>query len=325
MFFSAPSGISAVNRLFMNKPKLVVILGPTASGKTSLVVELALNFHGEIISADSVQVYRGLDVGTAKPSAGERRRVPHHLIDILDPDQEYSAALFRRHADEVIHRLHLKEIPIFVAGGTGLYLKGLNRGLFRGPAGDAQLRASMYQRAESVGEGDLYQELQRLDPEAACRIHPHDVFRIIRALEVCTLAGKPISHFQREHGFRESPYEILKIGLYREREELYRRIESRVEKMLEMGWVEEVQSLLGRGYSPQLKSMHSLGYKHIVSHLSGEIGLTRAIDLIKRDTRRYAKRQITWFKTDPEIHWFPADQNGEAEIEAIVMDFFNHC
>lgn len=309
----------------MKKPKLVVILGPTASGKTSLALELALNFHGEIISADSAQVYRGLDVGTAKPSAEERRRVPHHLINILDPDQKYSAALFRRQAEEIIHRLHLQNTPIFVAGGTGLYLKVLSRGLFRSPAEDPQLRASMYRRAESGGEEGLYRELQRLDPEAASRIHPHDLFRIVRALEVSILAGRPISHFQREHRFRESPYEILKIGLYLEKEELYRRIGSRAEKMLEMGWVEEVQSLLERGYSPQLKSMQSLGYKHIVSHLSGEIGLTRAIDLIKRDTRHYAKRQITWFKTDPEIHWFPADQNREPEVEAMVMDFFNHC
>ncbi len=309
----------------MKKSKLVVILGPTASGKSSLVLDLALKIRGEIISADSVQVYRDLDVGTAKPSAEQRRLVPHHLIDILDPDQEYSAALFRRQADEIIHRLHLQKTPIFVAGGTGLYLKVLSRGLFRGPAGDPQLRASLYRRAESGGEGVLYQELQRLDPEGASRIHPHDIFRVVRALEVCTLAGRPISHFHGEHGFRESPYEILKIGLHCEKEELYRRIESRVEKMLEMGWVGEVQSLLDRGYSPRVKSMRSLGYKHIVSYLSGEITLPQAHDLIKRDTRRYAKRQITWFKSDPEIHWFPSDQNHGLEIRAMVMEFFNHC
>ncbi len=309
----------------MKKPKWVAILGPTASGKTSLALNLALKFHGEIISADSVQVYRGLDVGTAKPSAEERRLVPHHLIDILDPDQEYSAALFREQADEIIHRLHLRKTPIFVTGGTGLYLKVLTRGLLRGPGGAPQLRATLYRRAETEGREVLHQELRRLDPEAGSRIHPHDTFRIIRALEVCTLTGKPISHFQREHRFQESPYEILKIGLYAEREELYWRIDSRVQKMLEMGWVREVQSLLDRGYSPKLKSMQSLGYKQIVRYLLGEIEMPQALELIKRDTRRYAKRQITWFKSDPEIQWFRAHQDWGPEIGAMVMEFFNHC
>ncbi len=309
----------------MKKPKLVAILGPTAAGKTSLALDLALKFHGEIISADSVQVYRGMDVGTAKPSAEQKRLVSHHLIDILDPDQEYSAAVFRTQADEIIRRLHQPQIPAFVTGGTGLYMKVLTRGLFRGPGADPQLRAALYRRSEIEGDKVLHQELSRLDPEAASRIHPHDIFRIIRALEVCAVARKPISYFQREHRFQESPYEVLKIGLYCERDELYRRIESRAEGMLEMGWVEEVQSLLNRGYSPKLKSMLSLGYKRIVSYLLGEIELAQTVELIIRDTRRYAKRQITWFKSDPEIHWFPADQNRGSEIEAMIMDFFNHC
>ena len=305
----------------MKTPKLVVLLGPTATGKTSLAIDLALRFHGEIISADSVQVYRGLDVGTAKPLPEQRKLVPHHLIDILEPDQEYSAAVFRAQADEIIGRLHLRQIPIFVTGGTGLYLKVLTRGLFRGPNGDPKLRASLYRRSEIAGDGVLHNELSRLDPEAASRIHPHDLFRIIRALEVCTLAQKPISYFQREHSFQESPYQVLKIGLWCERGELYRRIEFRAEKMLEMGWVEEVKSLLDRGYLPKLKSMQSLGYKRIVSYLLGEIERVRVLELIKRDTRRYAKRQITWFKTDPEIRWFPADQNCGPEIDAMVMKF----
>jgi len=309
----------------MKTRKLVVLLGPTATGKSSLAIDLALRFHGEIISADSVQVYRGLDIGTAKPSKEERQQVLHHLIDILDPDQEYSAAAFRAQADEIISRLHLRQIPIFVTGGTGLYLKALTRGLFRGPDRDSQLRAALYRRSEKEGSEVLHNELSRLDPEAASRIHPHDLFRIIRALEVCTLSPKPISYFQREHKFQDSPYEVLKIGLCCERGELYRRIDSRAEKMLEMGWVEEVQSLLDRGYSSKLKSMQSLGYKRILSHLFGEIELAQALELIKRDTRRYAKRQITWFKKDPEIYWFPIDQNRGPEIEGLVMEFFNHC
>lgn len=251
--------------------------------------------------------------------------VSHHLIDILDPDQEYSAAVFRAQADEIILRLHQPQIPTFVTGGTGLYMKVLTRGLFRGPGADPKLRATLYRRSEIEGDKVLHQELSRLDPEAASRIHPHDIFRIIRALEVWAVARKPISYFQREHRFQESPYEVLKIGLYCERDELYRRIESRAEGMLEMGWVEEVQSLLNRGYSPKLKSMLSLGYKRIVSYLLGEIELAQTVEMIIRDTRRYAKRQITWFKSDPEIHWFPADQNRGREIEAMIMDFFNHC
>lgn len=308
----------------MEKPKFVAIVGPTASGKSSLALSLALKFRGEILSADSVQVYRGLDIGTAKPSAEERRLVRHHLIDILDPDEEYSAALFREHADGIIARLHAAGTPAFVAGGTGLYLKVLSRGLFRGPGGDPALRDRLRRRAETEGGEALHRELALLDPQAASRIHPHDTFRVIRALEVSTVGRRPISQYQGEHGFRENPYSVLKIGLSCEREDLYRRIESRVESMVERGWVEEVRSLLSRGYSPSLKSMQSLGYRHIVSHLEGEIDLSQAVSWTKRDTRRYAKRQITWFKADPEVRWFPAE-GREKEIGSLIEDFLSQC
>jgi tRNA dimethylallyltransferase len=306
----------------MEKPKFVALLGPTGSGKSSLALELAQRFKGEIISADSVQVYRGLDIGTAKPSIEDRRLIPHHLIDILDPDQGYSAALFREQAGKIILDLHKRKIPIFVVGGTGLYLKALTRGLFRGPAGDSRLRLALHKRAEMGGNEILYRELQRLDPEAASRIHPHDKFRITRALEVYSLSKKPISLFQKEHGFQETHYEILKVGLQCERDELYGRIESRVDQMIEMGWVDEVQTLLNRGYAPGLKSMRSLGYKNIVSYLSGVLNIEQAIILTKRDTRRYAKRQITWFKADPEIIWFPANQKNLDSIERAIEVFF---
>jgi tRNA dimethylallyltransferase len=306
----------------MEKPKFVALLGPTGTGKSSLALELAQRFKGEIISADSVQVYRGLDIGTAKLSPADRRLIPHHLIDILDPDQGYSAALFREEADEIILDLHRRKNPIFVVGGTGLYLKALTRGLFRGPAGDSKLRLALHKKAELGGNEVLYRELQRLDPEAASRIHPHDKFRITRALEVYSLGKKPISLFQKEHGFAETHYEVLKIGLQCERDELYRRIESRVDQMIEMGWVDEVQTLLSRGYTPGLKSMRSLGYKNIVSYLSGVLNLEQAIFLTKRDTRRYAKRQITWFKADPEIIWFPANQKNLDSVERAIDWFF---
>jgi tRNA dimethylallyltransferase len=304
------------------KPRIVALVGPTATGKSSLALELVQRFRGEIISADSVQVYRGMDIGTAKPSAKDRRIIPHHLIDILDPDENYSAALFRQQADNIIGELHKRKAAIFVVGGTGLYLKALTRGLFRGPAANAELRLVLQKKADREGSEVLHHELQKLDPGAASRIHPHDRFRIIRALEVYSLGRKPISLFQREHGFREAPYDVLKIGLCCERKDLYRRIEIRVDRMVEMGWVDEVRSLLNQGYSPGLKSMQSLGYRHILSHLFGDLTLKEAIHLVKRDTRRYAKRQITWFKADPEIFWFPANQENFQSIESMVARFF---
>ena len=305
----------------MEKPKFVALVGPTATGKSILALHLARRFQGEIISADSVQVYRGLDIGTAKPSAEERRMVLHHLVDIREPDEDYSAASFRQQADEIICELHKRETPIFVVGGTGLYLKALTRGLFRGPAANSELRLALQKKADREGSEALHQELQKLDAEAAGRIHPHDRFRIIRALEVYSLGRKPISQFQREHGFRDAPYDVLKIGLCCEREDLYKRVELRVDRMVELGWVDEVRSLLSQGYGPGLKSMQSLGYRHILSYLFGGLTLEEAVRLIKRDTRRYAKRQITWFKADPEISWFPADHESYKTIEGMVEVF----
>jgi len=308
------------------KPKVVAILGPTATGKSSLALHLAEKFGGEIISADSVQVYRGLDIGSAKPSAEDRRRIPHHLIDILEPEQDYSASAFRGHADAIIRRLWHENSPVFVAGGTGLYLKVLARGLFRGPGGDPRVRKGLRQKAETEGSDSLHKELRQLDPAAASRIHPHDTFRLIRALEVYSLSRKPISQFQKEHGFRENPYRILKVGLQYEREELYRSIEARVDEMMKKGWLDEVRLLLEKGYSPALKPLQSLGYRRLVSHLSGEEAeLDRAIHLIKQDTRQFAKRQITWFRADPEIGWFPASRESYGPIEAAVSVFFHQC
>jgi tRNA dimethylallyltransferase len=307
----------------MEKPRIVALVGPTATGKSSLALELAQQFRGEIISADSVQVYRGMDIGTAKPSAKDRQLVPHHLVDILDPDKSYSAALFRQQADNIIYELYKRKTPIFVVGGTGLYLKALTRGIFRGPAANAGLRLALQKKAERDGSEILHQELQELDPGAASRIHPHDRFRIIRALEVYSLGGKPISLFQGEHRFGEAPYDVFKIGLCCGREDLYRRIETRVDRMVEMGWVDEVHSLLNQGYGPGLKSMQSLGYRHIVSYLFGGLTLKDAIHLTKRDTRRYAKRQLTWFKADPEIFWFAARQENFRPIEGMVESFLN--
>jgi len=263
-----------------------------------------------------------MDIGTAKPSLKEKAIVPHHMIDILDPDQEYSAAFFREQAEPIIKRLHQEGVPIFVAGGTGLYLKVLTHGLFHGPGADPQLRRELKERAAREGTDFLYHELQNLDPTAASRIEPRDLFRIIRALEVYRQAGKPISRFQEEHGFREKPHKILKIGLFWNREDLFRRIDERVDRMMESGWVEEVRSLLEQGYSRELKAMKSLGYRHLTAYLDGETGLAEAVSLIKRDTRRFAKRQMTWFRADGEIQWIsPAEDSFPAILEKIKVFF----
>ena len=306
----------------MDKPKIVAIVGPTASGKSSLAIQLAQQFGGEIINADSMQVYRGLDIGTAKPSLEERKVVPHHLIDILDPEENYSAAHFRKEADEVIHRLHQRKIRIFVAGGTGLYLKVLTRGIFVGPARNPDFRKALQRREEKEGSLALYQELQTRDPLAASRLHPRDISRIIRALEVYYLSGKPISTFQRDHQFKEKPYEVLKIGLFCDRNELNRRIEDRVNRMLQMGWIEEVRSLLNGGTKSDQKPMQSIGYRTIVSYLLDEVTFPEAVRLIQRDTRRYAKRQMTWFRADPQIKWFQAAPLDYSAIEKEVSDFY---
>jgi len=304
-----------------NLPRLVAIVGPTASGKSSLAFRLARKFRGEIVSADSMQIYRKMNIGTAKPSPEERRIVSHHLIDILDPDQEYSAALFRKEAESIIARLHRDRTPIFAVGGTGLYFKALTSGLFHGPGAQPELRQALKEKVRREGRAALHQELQRLDPSAAARIHSGDTFRIIRALEVYFQSSKPISLLQKEHGFRETPYKILKIGLFWEREELYRRIEERVDQMIAAGLIEEVQSLLQQGFSRDLKAMKSLGYRHLAAHLHGETGLPEAVALIKRDTRRFAKRQMTWFRADTEIRWIVPTKENEPLIERWVKDF----
>jgi len=313
----APNPIFAM----MNLPRLVLIVGPTASGKSSLAFHLARRFRGEIVSADSMQVYRKMDIGTAKPSPAERKAVPHHLIDIIDPDRDYSAALFREQAAAIIGRLHQNRIPIFVVGGTGLYLKALARGLFRAPASDPKLRQSLKERAAREGGAALHQELGELDPAAASRIHPGDIFRIVRALEVYFQTRRPISHFQAAHGFKDKPYELLKIGLARGREDLYRRIEKRVDQMMAVGWADEVRGLLDAGYSRSLKSMRSLGYRHLASYLQGERELAEAVERIKQETRRFAKRQLTWFRADEEIRWLQPGPEKESQIEALVKEF----
>ncbi len=287
-----------------DKPKVIAVMGPTAVGKTWLVSQLTKDLGGEIVNADSVQIYRFMDIGTAKPTMADRAEVAHHLLDIADPDQDFDAGRYSQLAREVIASLAQQGKPAIVVGGTGLYLKAIFHGLFPGAPSDQLVRQRLRREAEKKSGVDLYQRLQRIDPITAQRVHPHDLFRIIRALEVWECSGQPISALQSEHDFKDRPFLPLKIGLRRPRPELYERINRRVEEMMAQGLLEEVRGLLSRGYGPNLKSMQALGYRHMVQHLINGVDITEAIRTMKRDTRRYAKRQMTWFRRDRDINWF---------------------
>ncbi len=284
------------------KIPLLVITGPTAAGKTALALELAAHRDIEIISADSRQVYRLMDIGTATASARERARVPHHCIDVVDVDEPFSVSAFSEMAHAAIEDIHGRgRLPV-VVGGTGLYIRALTWGLALLQWADETLRRSWH-ALEKEEKGSLHARLNQIDPELAKGLHTNDITRIIRALEVHALTGRTMSSWQEEHRFAERPYCALKVAVTYERSHLYRRIEERVELMLAQGLMEEVQMLLQRGYSPELKTMHTIGYQQCVAYLRGELNLTQAIEQIKRDTRRYAKRQLTWLRHDDEINW----------------------
>lgn len=301
-------------------PKLVVIQGPTATGKSELAVRLAERFDGEIVGADSLQLYRGMEIGTAAPGPELRSRVPHHLIGILAPDVPFTAAAYAREGGAAISGILGRGRIPFVVGGTGLYLRALLGGLIEAPAGDDVLRRELAAWAEREGSAALHGELARVDPASAVRLHPNDRVRIIRALEICRTTGRPFSQMTGEHGFRDVRYDALKIGLTRERSELYRRVEERTDRMLAGGLVDEVRELLARGYAPELKSMRAIGYKEVCRYLAGEIPLEEAAGLIKRDTRRYLKRQLTWFFRDSATNWFEYPENFD-RIQLAVEKF----
>ncbi len=301
---------------------IVTILGPTASGKTDLAMGLAERFDGEIVNADSMQVYRGMDIGTAKPSLEMRRRVPHHLIDIVDPDVNFTASDFRREAMRVIGEIHRRGKRVFVVGGTGLYIRALLEGLVDSPGGDEALRMELKEVARKEGNDVLWTRLAEVDPVTAARLYPNDQVRIIRALEVYLQSGLPISRYRSEHGFAGSYFRSLKIGIAVEREELYRRIDLRVDKMIERGFVAEVDELLRRGFAPGLKSMRSIGYRQLSGYLLGEMPFEEAVRILKRDTRHYAKRQLTWFRRDPEIKWVEYPESS-VTIYNNVIEFFD--
>jgi len=286
---------------------VILLAGPTASGKTSLAIRLAQSLATEIVNADSMQVYRHMDIGTAKPSAAQRAEVPHHILDVADPNEPFDAARYLEVAAPVVKSLHERgKIPI-VAGGTGLYMKVLTRGICSGPTSDPETKEYLLRDESEKGLAWLHSELARVDPKTASRVHPHDRQRVLRALEVFRLTGVPLSLHQERHRFEQSIFPTIKIFIFRDREELYERINRRVEVMLESGFRDEVENLLALGYGPELKAMQSLGYRQLAAHVLGGLSLDRVVYLIQRETRRYAKRQLTWFRADPEFHSFHAE------------------
>ncbi|MCX7982586.1 MAG: tRNA (adenosine(37)-N6)-dimethylallyltransferase MiaA [Syntrophales bacterium] len=290
------------------KPRIVVILGPTAVGKTELSARWAEELKAEIISADSMQVYRYLDIGTAKPSREILRHVPHHLIDVVNPDEPFNAARFSCEADRVIRNLSRQGKFIFVVGGTGLYIRSLLGGLIEGPPGDEELRCLLKQKE------NLHDMLREFDPVAAERIHPRDRVRIIRALEVFLLTGESIVKYQQQHRFERRKYDFIKIGIAEERDILFERINQRTQNMFSQGLIEEVEKILSLGYKKELPPLQTLGYRHAIHLLEGRISKREAIEFTARDTRHYAKRQMTWFKKEEDILWFKRHDHRAKEI-----------
>jgi tRNA dimethylallyltransferase len=288
------------------KGRLVIILGPTGVGKSAAGVQLALRFGGEIINCDSMQVYRGFDIGTDKPTPEMRRRVPHHLLDIAAPADQFTAADFVREAVAALRLIQGRGRLPFVVGGTGLYLKALLDGLFPGPGRNQELRRTLEREAAEKGLAGLYGRLEAADPVYAGLIGPRDKIRIVRALEVFHLTGEPISAHFRKTRSEVADFHPVKIGLKLERNELYRMIEERVDRMFARGLVEEVRGLLASGVGPESPPFRALGYKRVLSHLRGEIPIAEAARLTKQDTRHYAKRQLSWFQKMAGITWFPA-------------------
>lgn len=292
----------------MNLP-LVVIVGPTATGKTDVSIEVAKRVKGEIISADSMLIYRHMDIGTAKPTLAERQGIPHYMIDIIDPDQEYSVALYQKNVEHLITEIHGRgHLPILV-GGTGLYVRSvIDHYNFIPDIVDNDFRQKLEQEAAELGADVLHRRLAAVDPKSAGKLHPHDLRRVIRALEVYHQTGRPISDYHDLSG-QPPKFHLLMFGLIRAREALYRRIEARVDQMMAAGLVEEVAGLRQK-YGNMATAMQGLGYKEVAAYLAGTVSLTEAVELLKRNTRRFAKRQLTWFRPDQRIKWINLEYNS---------------
>lgn len=297
-----------------DKLPLLVIVGPTAVGKTAYCIELALRLRTEIVTADSMQVYRGMNIGTAKPDAEEQRGIPHHGIDLVDPDEECNVADYRQHALESIASIHERGMLPILTGGTGLYIRAVvDEFLFPERGADWALRRRLEEEAEQAGRPALHARLRAVDPETAARLHPNDLRRVVRALEVYERTGRPLSEHLREARGKGSPFDLLMFGLTRPRHELYERINARVHEQIRAGLVEEVSALLERGLDEDDVSMKGLGYKEIIAYLKGRCTLEEAITILQRDTRHYARRQLTWFRADKRIQWLDMSRYDTVE------------
>jgi tRNA dimethylallyltransferase len=293
-------------------PIVIVIVGPTCSGKTTLAIDIALKLKTEIISADSRQVFKYLDIGTAKPTAKQREEIKHHFVDILDPTASFNASMFSIDALKVIVRLHKqKRIPI-VAGGSGLYIKALVDGIIDNVETDEVYRNELHSLRTEFGNEFLYNELQKVDPESARKMLPQNWKRVIRALEVFRITGKSIVHFHSNQ-LKKNNYKFKQYGLEWNRTKLYENINQRVDEMIDNGLIDEVKSILALGFDKKINSLNTVGYKEIISFLEGKISLDNAIELMKRNTRHFAKRQMTWFKKDERIRWFKIRHQGELD------------
>lgn len=294
--------------------KLVAIVGPTGVGKSEIAFILAQRLNGEIISVDSMQVYWGMDIGTAKPSREEREKVRHHLIDVCPMDADFTVAVYQKLARQAISEIHSRgKLPILV-GGSGLYLRAVTDGLVFPPQEQSgKIRKTLYEKAEKKGVEALYEELKRADPEAASRIHRGNLRRIIRALEVYKFTGKPFSEYRTVWNKRQSVYDLVMIGLTASRNELYGRIEGRIDEMLEKGLLDEVKDLVEKGFGAVITAKQALGYKELFEYLEGRVSLDEAISKIKLNSRHFAKRQLTWFRRDPRVVWFERKAGESAQ------------
>ena len=301
--------------LSREKPKLIVVLGPTASGKTEMALEIARRTGACIVSADSVQVYRHFDIGSAKPTEEQRREIPHFLIDVADPDEDFNAGTYMRLALDQVSRIIEAGRKIVVVGGTFLYVKALLYGLLEGVEIDREFRGRLAQERDAKGVASLHKKLESVDPVSAGRINPNDYVRIERALEVYHATGEKMSDHQRRHGFSEQRFNALKIGLLGDRERLRRAIDERVDAMIDRGWVEEVKAIRVKGYGPHLKPMKSIGYRRINEFLDGRLDFETAVEKIKTDTKRFSKRQSTWLRADDGIKWFDPVDGDEPILE----------
>jgi len=306
---------------------VIAIAGPTGAGKSELALRVAEEFGGEVVNCDSLQIYRYFDIGTAKLTPDEMRGVPHHLIDILDPDQVFTAGEYARLGRAAMAAISSHgKLPV-VAGGTGFYLRALFEGLFRGPARDEALRGRLAAR-ERRRSGSLHRLLRRFDPAAAARIHPNDVPKVMRAVEVCLIASRPVTEMFSEGRDQLEGFRTLKMGLAPDRDELYRRLDERCRRMFESGLVEEVRGILDRGFPMEAKPFESHGYRQAVQMLRGELNAKEALFYAQRNTRNYAKRQMTWFRKEPEMEWlkgFGDESHIQERALARVREFLTNC